>query len=69
MPAQWIKRIIGAAILAAVAGGLARFAWPRPVLVDLAIVGKGPIEVTADDDGKTDVPMSTRSRPRSRGRS
>lgn len=55
MPANWTKRIIGAAALAGIAGGLAWFAWPRPVLVDLATVAKGPIEVTADDDGKTRV--------------
>ena len=55
MAAKWTKRIIGAAALAAIAGGLAWFAWPRPVLVDLATVAKGPIEVTADDDGKTHV--------------
>ncbi|MBR0758969.1 efflux RND transporter periplasmic adaptor subunit [Bradyrhizobium japonicum] len=55
MPTQWTKRIIGAAALAAIAGGLAWFAWPRPVLVDLATVAKAPIEVTADDDGKTHV--------------
>jgi HlyD family secretion protein len=55
MPAQWAKRIIGAALLAAIAGGLAWFAWPRPVLVDLATVANRPMEVTADDDGKTHV--------------
>ena len=55
MAANWTKRIIGAATLAAIAGGLAWFAWPRPVLVDLATVARGPIEVTADDDGKTHV--------------
>lgn len=55
MPANWTKRMIGAAVLAAIAGGLAWFAWPRPVLVDLVTVAKGPIEVTADDDGKTHV--------------
>jgi HlyD family secretion protein len=55
MPTNWTKRIIGAAALAAIAGGLAWFAWPRPVLVDLATVAKRPIEVTADDDGKTHV--------------
>ncbi|UWU93127.1 efflux RND transporter periplasmic adaptor subunit [Bradyrhizobium sp. CB1015] len=55
MPANWTKRIVGAALLVAIAGGLAWFAWPRPVLVDLATVAKGPIEVTADDDGKTRV--------------
>lgn len=55
MRANWTKRIISGAVLAAMAGGLAWFAWPRPVLVDLATVAQGPIEVTADDDGKTHV--------------
>jgi len=55
MPANWAKRVVGAAALAAIAGGLAWFAWPRPVLVDFATVARGPIEVTADDDGKTRV--------------
>jgi HlyD family secretion protein len=55
MRAKWTKRIIGAAVLAAIAGGLVWFAWPRPVLVDLATVAKGPLEITADDDGKTHV--------------
>ena len=55
MPANWTKRLIGATALAAIAGGLAWFAWPRPILVDLATVVKGPIESTADDDGKTHV--------------
>ncbi|WP_407186991.1 efflux RND transporter periplasmic adaptor subunit [Bradyrhizobium centrosematis] len=55
MPANWTKRITGVALVAAILGGLAWFAWPRPVLVDLATVAKGPIEVTADDDGKTRV--------------
>jgi HlyD family secretion protein len=55
MSANWTKRIIGVAALAGIAGGLGWFAWPRPVPVDLATVTKGPIEVTADDDGKTRV--------------
>jgi HlyD family secretion protein len=52
---NWTKRIIGIVGLGLVAAGLAWFAWPRPVLVDLATVAKGPIEVTVDDDGKTNV--------------
>ncbi|MDE5446205.1 HlyD family efflux transporter periplasmic adaptor subunit [Bradyrhizobium sp. CSA207] len=55
MPANWTRRIVGAAALAAIVGGLAWFAWPQPVLVDIATVAKRPIEVTADDDGKTHV--------------
>jgi HlyD family secretion protein len=35
--------------------GLAWFAWPQPALVDLAVVTRGPMEVTVDDDGKTNV--------------
>ena len=31
------------------------FAWPAPVGVDLAIAARGPMEVTVDDDGKTQV--------------
>jgi HlyD family secretion protein len=55
MPAQWTKRIIGVAFLGLVGAALAWFAWPRPLPVDLATVTKGPIEITADDDGKTNV--------------
>ena len=55
MPANWTKRIIGIAVLGVIAAGLAWFAWPQPVPVDLATVAKGPIEVTVDDDGKTHV--------------
>lgn len=55
MPAKWTKRIISIVIVGLIAAGLTWFAWPRPLPVDLATVMKGPIEVTADDDGKTHV--------------
>lgn len=55
MSTIWSKRIVAIAVLGLIAAGLAWFAWPRPLLVDLAMVAKGPIEVTADDDGKTHV--------------
>jgi HlyD family secretion protein len=55
MPATWTKRIIGVLSLGAIAAGLAWFSWPRPVLVDLATVPRGLIQVTVDDDGKTHV--------------
>jgi HlyD family secretion protein len=55
MSANWTKRIISGIVLGLIAAGLAWFAWPRPLPVDLATVAKGPIEVTADDDGKTHV--------------
>jgi HlyD family secretion protein len=35
--------------------GLVWFAWPQPVLVDLAHIIRGPMEVTVNDDAKTHV--------------
>lgn len=55
MPANWTRRTFGVAGVVLVAAALAWFAWPRPVLVDMATVAKGPMEVTVDDDGKTRV--------------
>jgi HlyD family secretion protein len=55
MSASWTKRIISVVVVGLIAAGLIWFAWPRPLPVDLATVAKGPIEVTADDDGKTHV--------------
>jgi HlyD family secretion protein len=51
----WAKR--AGWLFAVVAGvaGLVWYAWPQPVLVDLAVVARGPMEVTVDDDGKTNV--------------
>ena len=55
MRAVWTERI-GVALLAVlILGGLAWFAWPQPIPVDLASVKRGPMEVTVDDDGKTNV--------------
>ena len=51
----WAKRAgwitLGVAGLAA----LVWYAWPQPALVDVAVVMRGPMEVTVDDDGKTNV--------------
>jgi HlyD family secretion protein len=55
MPPNWTKRIIGIAGFSVIAAGVGWFAWPQPVLVDIATVANGPIEVTVDDDGKTHV--------------
>lgn len=55
MPANWMKRIIAIVVSGAIFALLIWFAWPRPVVVDLATAVKGPLEVTADDDGKTRV--------------
>jgi HlyD family secretion protein len=51
----WLKRAAEAIVLALIAAGLAWFAWPQPIAVDLAAVTKGPMEVTVDDEAKTRV--------------
>ncbi|NBD30285.1 MAG: HlyD family efflux transporter periplasmic adaptor subunit [Alphaproteobacteria bacterium] len=38
-----------------VAGTLTAAFWPQPTLVDMATVGRGPIQVTIDEDGRTQV--------------
>lgn len=55
MRAIWMKRTLGIAALVAMAAGAVWFAWPRPIAVDLATLTKGPMEVTIDDEAKTQV--------------
>lgn len=55
MRAVWTERIVVALLAVVVIGGLVWFAWPQPIPVDLATVTRGPMEVTVDDDGKTNV--------------
>ena len=51
----WLKRTVWIAGLLLVLGGLAWFAWPRPIPVDLATVTRGKMAGTIDDEGKTRV--------------
>ena len=55
MRANWSKRLLWGVVAGLAVLGLVWFAWPAPVAVDLAVVTKGPMEVTVDDDGKTHV--------------
>jgi HlyD family secretion protein len=50
-----VKRAGWIFLVVAGVAGLLWFAWSHTVLVDLAVVAKGPMEVTVDDDGKTNV--------------
>jgi HlyD family secretion protein len=50
-----IKRTVGALALASLVAATVWFAWPQPVPVDLATVTTGPMEVTVDDEAKTEV--------------
>lgn len=55
MSSIWMKRTTWSVAIGAGLAGLIWFAWPRPILVDMESVAKGPMEVTVDDDGKTEV--------------
>jgi len=55
MRANWSKRLLWGVFAGLAVLGLVWFAWPAPVAVDLAVVTKGPMEVTVHDDGKTHV--------------
>jgi HlyD family secretion protein len=50
-----IKRTVGALTLASLTAAAVWFAWPQPVSVDLATVTTGAMEVTVDDEAKTQV--------------
>jgi HlyD family secretion protein len=51
----WTKRVGWAIVAGSGLAALVWFAWPQPVPVDLAVVARGPMGVTVDDDGKTNV--------------
>jgi HlyD family secretion protein len=55
MRASWSKPLLWSVGAGLAVIGLVWFAWPAPVAVDLTVVTKGPMEVTVDDDGKTQV--------------
>jgi len=51
----WLKRIGLVAIGLAIIAGIA-YAWlPKPVVVDVGTVRRGPLAVEVDDDGQTRV--------------
>ncbi|RUY05218.1 secretion protein HlyD, partial [Mesorhizobium sp. M2A.F.Ca.ET.040.01.1.1] len=50
-----MRRIGGIAAFGLIAAAAVWFAWPQPIPVDLATVAKGPMEVTVDDEAKTEV--------------
>lgn len=55
MRTTWLKRGGWMVAAAAAVAGIVWLAWPAPIGVDLAAATLGPMEVTADDDGRTRV--------------
>ncbi len=51
MATTWIKRLLGLLVVLAIAAGLYYALRPQPVGVDLAIIDRGPMEVTIDEEG------------------
>ena len=55
MNRKWLKRMLWTVVSVLGVASLVWFSWPAPVPVDMATVARGPMEVTVDDDGKTEV--------------
>lgn len=55
MRALLVKRTAKVVALGLVAAAAVWFAWPQPIPVDIAVVTKEPMEVTVDDEAKTEV--------------
>jgi HlyD family secretion protein len=55
LPALQTKRALMLLGVAGLAAGLTWALWPKPVLVDVAEVRKGPFEVTVDEEGKARI--------------
>jgi HlyD family secretion protein len=52
---RWLKGVSWTVGVLIVGAGMAWFAWPRPVPVDLASVAVAPMEVTIDDEARTNL--------------
>ncbi len=55
MSGKWIKRFILIAVLAIVAWGFVYALSPKPVPVDVAVIDRGPLETTIDEEGTTRI--------------
>jgi HlyD family secretion protein len=51
----FVRRGLAVLAAAALVGALGWALWPKPVPVELAEVGKGPLVVTVDEEGKTRI--------------
>ena len=49
------RRSFWLVFVVAVAAALGWALWPRPVLVDVAAIGRGPLEVSVEDEGTTRI--------------
>ncbi|MCG8558422.1 MAG: HlyD family efflux transporter periplasmic adaptor subunit [Hyphomicrobiales bacterium] len=55
MSGTWIKRMLLAAFVLLTVMGFVYALMPKPVLVDVAEIGQGPLQVTVDEEGETRI--------------
>lgn len=53
--ARWIKYGLATLVVAMLVAGFAYILSPKPVPADMALIGRGPIKVTIDEEGKTRI--------------
>jgi HlyD family secretion protein len=51
----WIRRLITVAVISGVIAAGIWALWPQPAPVDVALIARGPLEVTVEDEGTTRV--------------
>lgn len=54
-PGRWLKRGIGLLFVVGIVAATVMALMPKPVAVDIAVLARGPMRVTIDEDGKTRV--------------
>jgi HlyD family secretion protein len=54
-PGRWLKRGLGVLFVAGLVVATVSALMPKPVPVDVAVLARGPMRVTIDEDGKTRV--------------
>ena len=55
MLGKWIKRILGLVAVVAVVGVIVYALMPAPIGVDTTVIGRGPLEVTVDEEGVAQI--------------
>ena len=55
MNGTWIKRGLLIAVALLALAGLVHIVMPKPVLVDMAVISRGPLKVTVDEEGETRI--------------
>jgi HlyD family secretion protein len=55
MLGKWIKRILGLLAVSAIVGVIVYALMPAPIGVDTAVIGRGPLEVTVDEEGVAQI--------------